>query len=150
MRFAIKNLKNNYHTISRLNGSTISIEPNSFVVIDTDDDTEIQYWLNCNKQILKKSGLSVITNDKEIDSLALNKGISIRKDISVVDGFASPVVEQEMKDNKPVNTDNYSQEHLLSMDKEDLFNICENFGIKYKRSNSVKTLVNLILGSGKL
>ena len=36
----------------------------------------------------------------------------------------------------------------MKMDKEDLFNICDNFGIKYKRNNSVKTLVGLILESG--
>ena len=74
----------------------------------------------------------------------------------MVDGFASPIVEEESKtviqENTEVkqNDNPYSEESLLQLDKEDLFNICDNFNIKYKRSNSVKTLVNLILGSGKV
>lgn len=156
MRFAVKNLKNTYHTISRTCGTEITIDPESFVIFDTDDDTEIQFWLNCDGKVLSRCGLQVITRDNDIDSLASSVGVSIKKDVSVVDGFASPMVEQEMKlatikeVSETDKTPEYTEEGLSKLDKEDLFNICDNFGIKYKRSNSVKTLVNLILGSGKV
>jgi len=156
MKIAVRNLKNSHHTISRINGQVINIEPNSFIILDTDDEAEVQYWLNCDKKVLKRCGLSVVTDDRQINSLASSVGVSIKKDVSVVDGFASPIVEEESKtvikeSTNVEQTDNpYSEESLLKMDKEDLFNLCDNFNIKYKRSNSVKTLVNLILGSGKV
>lgn len=156
MKIAVRNLKNSHHTISRINGQIIDIDANNFVILDTDDEMEIQYWLNCNKSVLKRCGLAVVTDDRQIDSLASSVGVPIKKDVSVVDGFASPIVEEESKTINKESTNveqydnSYSEENLMKMDKEDLFNICNNFNIKYKRSNSVKTLVNLILGSGKV
>ena len=151
MRFSVTNLKDSSHTICRTNGSKITIQPKSFVILDTDNESEINYWRNVDKNILKKCGLDVITSDKDIDSLQYENS-NVVKDVSVIDGFASPMAEQtfsESQENSP-DSKNYSEENLLKLPKEDLFNICDNFNIKYKRSNSVKTLVNLILGSGKV
>lgn len=153
MRFAVKNLKNKEHTICRTTGIQMTIQPLSYVIIDTDNDQEIQFWLNIKKEVLDRCGLDVLTSEKDIYKLEVASGIT-STNVSVVDGFASPMVNEitkEMNNGSKDNVDdNYSEENLLKLPKEDLFNICENFGIKYKRSNSVKTLVKLILGSGKL
>jgi hypothetical protein len=153
MRFAVRNLKNKEHTICRTTGIQITIQPLSYVVIDTDNDQEIQFWINIKKDVLDRCGLDVLTSERDIYKLESSSGVTSRN-VSVVDGFASPMVEDITKGmnncSKSDTDNNYSEENLLKLPKEDLFNICENFGIKYKRSNSVKTLVKLILGSDKL
>ena len=78
MKIAVRNLKNSHHTISRINGQLINIDPNSFIILDIDDEAEVQYWLNCNKNVLKRCGLSVVTDDRQINSLASSVGVSIK------------------------------------------------------------------------
>ena len=43
MKIAVRNLKNSHHTISRINGQLINIDPNSFIILDIDDEAEVQY-----------------------------------------------------------------------------------------------------------
>lgn len=132
MKIVIKNAKATGHTICRATGQKVHIAPNSYIIFDTDDENEIRYWCDINPNILKKFGLIVITDDVEIQELESKSKEDAQKDDASVctqkDGF-------------------YSEQELLSMDKEDLFNICNNFGISYKKNNSVKTLVKMILES---
>lgn len=132
MKIVIKNAKATGHTICRATGQKIKIEPNSYVTIDTDEENEIRYWNEISPDILKRSGLIVITDDVEIQELE------------------SKEKENDLKKKKYEKTQSdgfYSEQELLNMDKEDLFNICNNFGISYKKNNSVKTLVKMILES---
>lgn len=132
MKIVIKNAKATGHTICRATGQKVHIAPNSYIIFDTDEENEIRYWCDINPTILKKFGLIVITDDVEIQELESKSKEDAQKDDASVctqkDGF-------------------YSEQELLSMDKEDLFNICNNFGISYKKNNSVKTLVKMILES---
>lgn len=132
MKIVIKNARATGHTICRATGQRVHIAPNSYIIIDTDEENEIRYWCDINPNILEKFGLIVITDDVEIQELeSKSKEDAQQDDTSVCiqkDGF-------------------YSEQELLNMDKEDLFNICNNFGISYKKNNSVKTLVKIILES---
>lgn len=132
MKIVIKNAKATGHTICRATGQKVHIAPNSYIIFDTDEENEIRYWCDINPNILKKFGLIVITDDVEIQELESKSKEDTQQDDESVctqkDGF-------------------YSEQELLSMDKEDLFNICNNFGISYKKNNSVKTLVKMILES---
>ena len=128
MKIVIKNAKATGHTICRATGQKIQIKPNSYITIDTDEENEIRYWNEISPDILKRSGLIVITDDVEIQELESKEKENDSNEKTKSDGF-------------------YSEQELLNMDKEDLFNICNNFGISYKKNNSVKTLVKLILES---
>ena len=132
MKIVIKNARATGHTICRATGQRVHIAPNSYIIIDTDEENEIRYWCDINPNILEKFGLIVITDDVEIQELESKSKEDMKHDDASVctqkDGF-------------------YSEQELLSMDKEDLFNICNNFGISYKKNNSVKTLVKMILES---
>lgn len=131
MKIVIKNAKDTGHTICRATGQKVHINPKSFVVIDTEEENEIGYWTNINQYVLDRSGLVVITDDEEIRKIESSKDDEIKKPETT-----------ETSDNEF-----YSEQDLLNMDKEDLFNICDNFNIQYKKNNSVKTLVKLILES---
>ena len=152
MRFAIKNLKNNDHTICRTNGITINIKANGFIVLDTDNEYEIDYWMNIDKRVLDRCGLAIITNDREIDSLEISDDETVVENVDGVSSSANSITNDDTVNDEKTTSINtgYSEEELSKLAKEDLFNICENFGIKYKKNNSVKTLVKTILESGKL
>ena len=196
MRIAIRNIKNEAHTICRTNGQKITIAPKKAIILDTDIDAEINYWLNLKKAVLKRCGLAVYITDNEIqylistgcidtpnDKKKKSNGINqvkdnksmVYEDSSIMDSCASPIARQiamatmqkeSTADNKEETVDNtdsdyreddddiksiagdsdskYTEENLLKLSKEDLFNICDNFNIKYRKNNSVKTLVGLI------
>lgn len=153
MKFAVKNLKDTPHTICRFNGQKVKIQPKEIITVNTDDVNEYNYWKSLKQEQLNLYGLDVILDEDQI----LKANNSNYVDASIVDGFVSPIAKEiasstKVKVEEEVNTntsdDTYTEENLMKMDKEDLFNICDNFGIKYKRNNSVKTLVGLILESG--
>lgn len=153
MKFAVKNLKDTPHTICRFNGQKVKIQPKETITVNTDDVNEYNYWKSLKREQLNLYGLDVILDEDQI----LKANNSNYVDASIVDGFVSPIAKEiasstKVKVEEEVNTntsdDTYTEENLMKMDKEDLFNICDNFGIKYKRNNSVKTLVGLILESG--
>lgn len=153
MKFAVKNLKDTPHTICRFNGQKVKIQPKEIITVNTDDVNEYNYWKSLKREQLNLYGLDVILDEDQI----LKANNSNYVDASIVDGFVSPIAKEiasstKVKVEEEVNTntsdDTYTEENLMKMDKEDLFNICDNFGIKYKRNNSVKTLVGLILESG--
>lgn len=168
MRFAIKNLKKNSHTICRTTGQSLTIEGKSFIIFDTDNQREVDYWTNLNKDVQKRCGIEVVTDEKTIHFLEkqIKKKPNIAPkeeleytDLSILDNSVSPIAQQIVeehgvgpKNTKPETESNnsYTKENLSKLAKEDLLNICENFGIKYRRNSSVKTLVDLILGSDKI
>lgn len=168
MKIAIKNMKNSNHSICTTDGQKIIIGPKNFTIINTDKEREISYWTNIqNSKALSDVGLYVITDEEIIHKLEsepdktldrMNNPSKVYTDVSVADGFVSPVAKEiasstykksDILDTISDTTDSkYSEEHLLAMSKEDLFNICDNFNIKYKRNNSVKTLVKLLIENG--
>lgn len=166
MRFAIKNIKKNNHTICRTTGQTLTIEPKSFIIFDTDNQREIDYWTKLDVNIQKRCGLEVVTDEKVIRFLERQIKQKPTKtkpeereytDVSIMDNSVSPIAQQiansYIKSEEKVEQETeseYTKEYLSELSKEDLFNICENFGIKYRRNSSVKTLVSLILGSDKV
>ena len=156
MRIGIVNNNNHTHTVCRTNGTKINISAKSFVIIDTDVEQEINYWTNLSKTITDKIGISVLTNESDILSLELNKHTFSNDmkytDVSVVGDSVSPIAKEIAESTKKQLSDDYfyTKEELLQMDKEDLFNLCDNFNIKYRKNSSVKTLANLILESGVL
>ena len=170
MLFAVQNMKKSTHTICRTNGQKLVIRPNMFVVFDVDDENEneINYWKNISVDVLNRCGIRLITDESDIrkidSSCICNGNNSFEESVSIVDGSVSPMVKDiasityqsdetekvEEPDKPECNGDSYTEESLMQMSKEDLFNICENFGIHYKKNNSVKTLVALILGSDKI
>ena len=148
MKITVYNHKRSSHVISKTNGQRLNIFPYSHVEFITDDEREIKYWKGLTKEALSKYGLSVSFGDDDSNN------------VSVADGFVSPYAKQiaEQYSNKPNESttqeseeDNgfYSKEELMQMDKEDLFNLCNNFGIKYRKNASVKALVAQILEKAK-
>jgi hypothetical protein len=156
MRIGILNNNNHTHTVCRTNGTKINISAKSFVIIDTDVEQEINYWTNLSKTITDKIGISVLTNESDILSLELNKHTFSNDmkytDVSIVGDSVSPIAKEIAESTKKQLSDGYfyTKEELLQMGKEDLFNLCDNFNIKYRKNSSVKTLANLILESGVL
>jgi hypothetical protein len=166
MKIGIKNNNTFIHTVCRVNGQKIYIQPKSYIIIDTDNDQEISYWKNLKPDVAKSVGIEVVIDN--IKKLTANSNDNIHTestndseniDVSIVDNFVSPVAKQIAESIMPKQDDKdvseakedsgfYTEEQLLQMPKEDLFNICDNFNIKYRKNNSVKTLVNLILESG--
>lgn len=154
MKFAVKNLKNSSHSICRLNGEHFVIKPNGFVIFDVEEEREINFWMNTSKSNASKYGLEIITDSSSI--YELESGVF--NNSSIVDDFISPIAREiadSTKASKPdtgyedTNTDReFTEENLLKLAKEDLFNICDNFNIKYKKNNSVKTLVKLLVENG--
>lgn len=160
MKFIIKNLKNVPHTICREFGVLVDIPANSYILIDTESEREISVWKKMSQEKLQSYGIEVIFNEQEVMKIISNNGSSITTDASIIDGFVSPIAreiasvtsstsnEPDTLGNIEESKDGYNEEDLLSMDKEDLFNICDNFNVKYKRNNSVKTLVKLLKDAG--
>lgn len=86
--------------------------------------------------------IASVTSKKSTNTDTIINEISDTKD-SVDVNTADP----DNAENKNNNVE-YTEEMLSSMDKEDLINLCDNFNIKYKKNNSVKTLVKLLLEAG--
>ena len=170
MKVYIENLKRSNHTICRITGSTISIDPLDFVIIDTENETEYQYWSNLSPQIASRCGLKIITDEDAIEQMELRiksesdvATITSKRDysdVSIIGDSVSPIAKQIVEDANlsPKAEENmeqssessYTEENLLKLSKEDLFNVCDKLDIKYRRNSSVKTLVSLILGSDKI
>lgn len=157
MKLAIVNLKNTDHTICGNGGRITVIHPNSYHIVDSIySEREYKIWSTMQESVLQKYGLRVVLDEHEICSLDSGISDTANKDVSITDGFVSPVAKAiadsilpEHKDSdKTDDTGSFKESDLLQMDKEDLFNICDNFNIKYKRNNSVKTLVNLLIENG--
>ena len=156
MRIGIKNNNNFVHTVCRINGQKININAKDFIIIDTDNEQEINYWTNIKKDVTDKIGISVATNETDILKLSNDsQQVLYNNSVSVVDNAVSPVAKQIAESINKNNIEDkqnyfYTKDQLLNMDKEDLINICKNFDLKFRKNSSVKTLVSLILGSGVL
>lgn len=153
MRIGIVNNNNYTHTVCRVTGQKINIPAKKFVIIDTDNEQEINYWTNLRKDIAEKVGIKVFTNEKDIISLEVGRHTTNRMvyaDISIVGDSVSPVAkeiaEQATKKQEP-EKHIYTEEELLQKSKEDLIDICNDSNIKYRKNSSVKALVKLILES---
>ena len=135
MKFAVRNIKETPHTICRFTGHKVKIQPKDFVIIDTDNYDEYQYWKSLDKKRLFSYGIDVLFDEAKIAQISNNN----YTDTSIIDGFVSPIAKEiastsnnvEDEDNKDSQ---YTEENLLKLAKEDLFNICDNFNIKYKRN----------------
>lgn len=177
MHIAIKNNKNKSHTICRTTGRQIEIQPYDFIVLDTEDEQEIEYWTCIKDSVLERCGLSVFTDNYMIGKLVVekmanenrnnntpNKDDSFNKrdmeytDVSILGDCASPIARQiaadtfnkQQNNNTNQSNNEYTEDSLSKMEREDLINICENFGIKYRKNNTSETLIKLILGSDKI
>lgn len=164
MKIAVVNLKDTDHTICTTTGSKIVIRPNNYTILECETDRDISFWTGLSDETLNRYGLKVVVDEKDILELDSRLSDILYKDSSIADGFVSPVAKQiadsiqagikketESEPTKEESTDDigcYKESELLQMNKEDLFNLCDNFNIKYKRNNSVKTLVNLLKESG--
>jgi hypothetical protein len=148
MKITVYNEKRTSHVICKTNGQRLTVFPYSSVSFITDDEREITFWKNQTTEVLSRYGLSVSFDVDESNN------------VSVADGFVSPYAKQIAEQAKPQakqavdvksDSDNgfYSESELLQMDKEDLFNLCNNFDIKYRKNASVKTLVAQILEATK-
>lgn len=153
MKIGIKNNKTESHTIcSAATGARFIITPGNYIIIDTDSEREINYWTNLKPEVLHRVGLTVYTEDT-LDQLTSCPSISYTvqdnqsEQTSFIGGMKE-VPEPQATETPDTQGHGFTEEGLLQMEKEDLFSICDNFGIKYKRNNSKKTLVSLILGSG--
>lgn len=135
MKITVFNHNKTPYTISKTNGTRLTIQPLGSVTFITDDEREMDYWSGLTPKYFKKYGLSV-----EFDSEIWHEVSATNSCVSEC-SYEEEVIEQE----QGVQTNGYTEEQLLKMDKEDLFNICKNFDIPFKRNNSVKTLVKMIL-----
>lgn len=134
MKITVINKNTESYTISKTNGTKLNIPPFGSVSFITDDDREMEYWTSRPKEYFNKYGLAV-----EFDS-------EIWQEVSATNSCVSEYsYEQAVVEQKQDVQIGYTEEQLLKMDKEDLFNICKNFDIPFKRNNSVKTLVKMIL-----
>lgn len=134
MKITVINKNNESYTISKTNGTKLNIPSFGSVSFITDDDREMEYWTSKPKEYFNKYGLAV-----EFDS-------EIWQEVSATNSCVSEYsYEQAVVEQKQDVQIGYTEEQLLKMDKEDLFNICKNFDIPFKRNNSVKTLVKMIL-----
>ena len=134
MKITVFNKNKTPYTISKTNGVKLNIPPLGSVSFITDDDREMEYWSSRTPEYLNKYGLAV-----KFDS-------EIWQEVSATNSCVSEYsYEQIVEQEQDVQTSGYTEDQLLKMDKEDLFNICKNFDIPFKRNNSVKTLVKMIL-----
>lgn len=153
MRIGIKNNNNFVHTVCRTTGQKMIIQPKSFIIIDTENEQEINYWTNIKKDVTDKIGIAVLLNETDISKLSNES--RYYTDVSVVDNAVSPVAKEiadSIKKTVPETQQKqenfqYTEEQLTNMSKEELINICNKLNIKFRKNSSVKTLVNLILGS---
>lgn len=157
MKLAIVNLKDIDHTICLATGQRVVISPKKYHLVDSSEsERDYSIWFNMAPENVARYGLKVVTDEIEICGLDSGTSDTDYKDVSIVDGFVSPVAKEiaesilpERKDSGETDdTGSFKESDLLQMDKEDLFNLCDNFNIKYKRNNSVKTLVNLLIENG--
>ena len=160
MKIGIRNNKDTTHTICSVqSGARFIITPHNFIIIDTHDEREINYWTNLKPEILDKIGISVFVED-EISKLQSSQCQPIYYSVQDVceninlGSIVRDIPEQQEQPEQSNDTaqtepkDSLTEESLLQMEKDDLFIICDKLNIKYKKNNSKQTLVNLILGSG--
>lgn len=125
MKILIKNDRDIFHTITRINGMALELKPNGYTVLDVSNE-EFSFWTNLNKSVLLECGLSVYSNESDIKKVMSETN--------------------ELEQEYVIDEENfYTEDQLLSMSKEDLFNLCDDLNIKYRKNNSVKTLVKLLL-----
>lgn len=161
MKIAVVNLKDTDHTICTTTGSKIVIRPNNYTILECETDRDISFWTGLSDETLNRYGLKVVVDEKDILELDSRLSDIIYKDSSIADGFVSPVakqiadsiqagikVESDPEESKEDEVRYYKESELLEMNKEELFNLCDSLNIKYKRNNSVKTLVNLLKEGG--
>ena len=159
MKLAIVNLKDTDHTICLATGQRVVIGPKKYHLVDSSEsERDYSIWFNMSPENVARYGLKVVTDEIEICGLDSGTSDTDYKDVSIVDGFVSPVAKEiadsvkvkpeKTETDKPDDTGSFKESELLEMDKEDLFNLCDNFNIKYKKNNSVKTLVNLLIENG--
>lgn len=143
MKIIIQNRKTTPHVMCTVENFTrIIIPPNSYITLDTDNEREIDYWTNLKPSYLSSVGLAV-----GIDSIPIESNVV--SDVSESDSTHNDKVTTDVKSAEFVEHESgYDEKSLSQMEKEDLFVICDNFGIKYKKNNSKQTLVKLILESG--
>lgn len=125
MKILIKNDRDIFHTITRINGMALELKPNGYTVLDVSNE-EFSFWTNLNKSVLLECGISVYSNESDIKKVMSETN--------------------ELEQEYVIDEENfYTEDQLLSMSKEDLFNLCDDLNIKYRKNNSVKTLVKLLL-----
>lgn len=125
MKILIKNDRDIFHTITRINGNALELKPNEYKILDVSDE-EFSFWTNLNKSVLLGCGISVYSNESDIKKVMSETN--------------------ELEQEYVIDEENfYTEDQLLSMSKEDLFNLCDDLNIKYRKNNSVKTLVKLLL-----
>lgn len=89
--------------------------------------------------------IASITSKKSTDKTITNNTKLDNSDTSNSDTVDDIVADNTISEN---SSPEYTEEMLSQMDKEDLMNLCDNFNIKYKKNNSAKTLVKLLLEAG--
>lgn len=165
MRIRVYNNNRSSHMISKTNGQRIMIYPKSYIDIETDDDREIRYWEKMVDVAPDKYGLTITVSEsdsivsvadgfvspytKKMAEQVFNQEQKTDND-PVTDSVQSSVADVETSSSVQENLDPeytgfYSEEELLAMDKEDLYNLCNNFNIPFRKNASVKTLVSKIL-----
>ena len=155
MKIGIRNNKEVSHTICSVqSGARFIITPHNYIIIDTDNEREINYWINLKPELLNKIGISVFKED-EINQLQSSQCQPIYysvQDICENINLGSIVHDIPEQPEQPNNKSQAEQEpalteeSLLQMEKDDLFIICDKLNIKYRKNNSKQTLINLILG----
>lgn len=158
MRIAIVNHKNSDHKICRMDGTIVNVPKGSYVIVDLEDNvTEINYWTKMSSSTLATYGLSVLSDEYSISNLIRkhNNYMTQNNTVSVFDSGESPIARQianvvddpEQSDDVP---NIYSEEYLMSLSKEELMSILDEKGIKYRKNNSVKTLVSKVLETAQM
>ena len=125
MKILIKNDRDVFHTITRCNGKPLELEPNGYKVLDV-SESEYDFWTNLSKSVLTTCGISIYSDESEIRTTLSESNELVQEYVINEENF-------------------YTEDQLLGMNKEDLFDLCDDFNIKYRKNNSVKTLVKLLL-----
>lgn len=125
MKILIKNDRDIFHTITRINGKALELKPNEYKILDVSDE-EFSFLNDLNKSVLIECGISVYSNESDIKKVMSE--------------------ENNLEQEYVIDEENfYTEDQLLSMSKEDLFDLCDDLNIKYRKNNSVKTLVKMLL-----
>jgi hypothetical protein len=101
MEIYIQNNNNSIHTICRTTGEKLNINPKSYIVLDTDNEQEIHYWTNLNKNVADRIGLTIALNRQSLMNSATNSISNCNNynnkeytNVSVFDNNASPIARQ--------------------------------------------------------
>ena len=151
MRIAIVNNMNVDHSIYRLSGEMVRIKNNDYVIIETDDDSsESNYWVMMSQNPNNKYGLKVYTDANSISRIIREYGDKDDNQnyVSPVDSFDPHAFSQPVKQSDSSPKSEYTEESLSNLSRDELISIIESKNIKYRKNNTVKTLIKLILESG--